>query len=187
MGRFITQALVSGATLPFLLKGGYVRQLEPQMSWDTLARHKAKQSPDWGALKKEELIGRKPYPRLVLACMNPECKKMPATFKGKTEEQALIRAWTIGWYYKMEDGAEVCFCPKCKPGVKSDSYKRGAVMHNRADGELYKVLHYVGKGEHILNLGCWPELWCRDKSGSEKVFIFWEGKCPSGLVERGKS
>ncbi len=186
----INQKFINAARFAYLVKGGFVRLLPPELDPGSAFRAKAKRRPDWGALRAEKRRGPKPYPRLVLQCQNPQCKKRPATFKGKTMEQALIRSWEVGWYYKLErrgeeDEYELCFCPKCKPGVQDGKFRKGMVLHNRKDGELYEVVQYLGKGQHPVNIGYWPELWCKDSSGGLKVFIFWNGKIQDGLVEHG--
>ena len=179
--RFINQTLIKEATLPYLLKGGFIRALPSEKDPTTAWGLRAKRKTDWGLVRPEKRSGRKPYPRLELRCINPECRKQAATFKGKTHEQALIRAWEVGWYYRLEDGLELCYCPKCKPGVENGEYKKGSRVHSRVDGETYKVLRWVPKGEHPLNYGYWPELWCLNKSKDERVFIFWKGEPPVGL------
>lgn len=176
-----THFLIRQATMAYLMKGGFIRILEPEPILAKLMQ-KLKTQPDWKALRKESKpLGRKPYLRLILQCVNPTCKKKPATFKGKDETHALLNAWKVGWDSYEEDGIRFSFCPKCKPGVSNGKYVPGRKLHDRLCGELFTINEYKGKGEHTLNFGHWPELWCTDNIGSEKVFIFWGGRLPDNI------
>ena len=190
-GKYITHTTVEQALCPFLLKGGFIRVLPPEFEWTNArmqqlwgdAIYRTKKRVDWGAVRPEKRLGRKPWLQLVLECQNPDCYKKPATFKGQTIDKALRRAWSMGWHYRVEDGVEICFCSKCKPGVPTNGkFVKGMMLHNRADGELYMVEYYVGKGDHTLNFGHWPELWCLDKNKNIKIFIFWDGEIQTGLA-----
>ena len=179
-----THGFIRGAVDAYILKGGFVRHLYPERTEDWIREGKASTRPDWGILRPEKRPGPKPFPRLVLQCA--ACKRS-LVFKGKTHEHAVENAWRGGWQYSKEGTGEedVCLCPKCKPGKANGVYKTGSKVHNRADGGIYKIDSYKPKGGHTINFGKWPELWCTDNRGATKVFIFWNGKPPEGLVKIG--
>ena len=176
--RKLEHSYIARLVSAYLMKGGFVWFLEAEPLLANLSQQKAKTQPDWKAMSKSNK-GRPPFLRVVLQCTNSSCKRKPMTFKGATEEKALVKAWKVGWFYREEDGVKWAFCPKCKPSVENENYTPGRKLHDREYGYFFTITEYKGRGDHTLNFGHWPELWCiDDRTGDEKVFIFWEGSLP---------
>lgn len=180
-----SRPVIKQLTVAFQIKGGWITYLPDQKTpYDAYAKHqkvRPTRRVDWGALRTQRGTGRRGRPPLShvleLMCADEACSRI-RKFRGKTEEQLHSRIWMVGWLY--QDG--IGWCPHHKPGVEDGRYRSGGRVRNRITGYEYTIREYVGKGDHTLNFGKWPELWCEDDAGREQVFIFWNGQPPEGLV-----
>lgn len=165
--------------MAYLMKGGFVNHLKPELdptdAWRLRALRVRK--IDWGLLRTKTQRGRKPHQRVQVDCAYAGCVRYLIA-KGKTNDDALRQAWEKGWGF-VED---LSFCRKHKLGRPDGKWEKGMVVHQREYGEIYTVEEYKPRGDHPLNFSSWPELWCVDESGKDKVFIFWQEKPPVALA-----
>jgi len=164
----------------FLVKGGVIRQLKIQPS-PMLDVGRVKVNPDWGYTRKNrpgsDKRGRPSHERFDVACQ--ECHR-DARATGKDYDHAVGKLWRKGWYITKDE----VFCPRHKPG-SNFGFDAGDRVHNRNDGNVYKVVEFRGKGDNPVNFGGFPELVVEDASGREMVFVFWDGRIPDNLARVG--
>ena len=170
----------------YLMKGGVIVYYPHQETPDRNTSIKVRGGIDWGAIRRT-IAGKtkKADPEAItlrIMCSNLKCSRA-RTFKGKDEEHVAVKAWVVGWQRKREKW----WCPRHKENMGDTHWAaKGTRVHNRAEGWEYIVKEYKPKGEHPINPSRWPELWCYDPGGKEKVFIFWEGRAPTGLARLHK-
>lgn len=176
----MTASTVRRLVEAFLIKGGWVVCQPDEVIGTGVNRARDKRSPDWGYVRRrQEGRGRRRYLRLEVACAFDGCRRS-MTAKGKEAGDAERQAWEAGWYF-VDD---VALCRQHKPGREDGRWRKGQQLHQRETGETYRVVRYLGKGSlpQSQNPGSWPELWCLDVLGEEKVFVFWKNMVPAALA-----